>query len=179
MIAFLDLIGSAVIRGGIVIILLRLTLSMQEVLYERTEKAGMERNLTTVSEVLSYDLRQAGLGVSAATFSTRDSSRMRFATDIDNNGVVDQIEYYLQYMSGTTDPERYVLHRLPSNGPDVAMARGVTRFRIWYYDSLGVETADSSKIRSVFVIVRLRSDNFFNGRYPTASWQSHIFPANM
>jgi hypothetical protein len=179
MIAFLDLIGSTVIRGGIVLILLRLTLSMQEVLYERTEKAAMERNLSTVSEVLSYDIRQAGLGVSTTTFSTHDSNRVKFATDIDNNGMVDQIEYSLQHMSGTADPYKYVLHRIPSNGPDVAMARGVTQFRLWYYDSLGVETVDPSKIRSIFVVLRLRSDNFFNGRYPSASWQSHMFPANL
>jgi hypothetical protein len=139
----------------------------------------MERNLSTVTEVLSYDLRLAGYGVTGMPISTRDSSRVKFSADIDNNGVVDQLEYYLEYMSGTTDPDRYILHRRPSNGPDVAMARGVTRFRFWYYDSLGIETADSSKIRSVFVIFRLRSDNFFNGRYPSASWQSHIFPQNL
>jgi hypothetical protein len=99
MVAFLDLIGATIIRGGIVLILLRLTLSMQEVLYERTEKAAMERNLSTVTEVLSYDLRQAGYGVTGMPISIRDSSRVKFAADIDNNGVVDQLEYYLEYMS--------------------------------------------------------------------------------
>ena len=57
MAAFLDILGSLLIRGGIILILLRLTLSMQEVLYERTEKAALERNLAAVSAVVWKTLK--------------------------------------------------------------------------------------------------------------------------
>jgi hypothetical protein len=181
MAAFLDILGSLIIRGGIILILLRLTLSMQEVLYERTEKAALERNLTAVSSVLSYEVRQLGYNVAGNPFVTVDSSRFSFRADVNNDGSADQIEYYLDpiYDAGWPGPDQYLLHRRVGMGTDWPMARGVTRFRFWYYDSLGAETADTARIRSIMMVIRLQSGNFFNGRYPSASWQAHIFPQNL
>jgi hypothetical protein len=181
MAAFLDILGSLIIRGGIILILLRLTLSMQEVLYERTEKAALERNLAAVSAVVSYEVRQLGYNVAGNPFLIADSSRLKFRADVNNDGSFDQIDYYSEQIfdAGWPEGDQFMLHRTTGAGADWPMAKGVTRFRLWYYDSLGVETADTARIRSIMMVVRLRSANFFNGRYPSASWQAHIFPQNL
>jgi hypothetical protein len=182
MVAYLDLIGSMVIRAGIVLILLRLTVSMQDVLYERTERAVLDKNLTTISQVVSQDINQIGYNVGGSSFVTIDTSHVVFYGDVDYNGTPEQIEYYAvpADMTGNGDSVRYVLHRKSGTwGMDVPMTVQLSRMRFWYYDSLGTETADTARVRSIFVLLQLRSSSFFNGRYPTASWQAQLFPQNL
>ena len=179
MVAWLDIIGSFVIRAGIVLILLRLTISMQDVLYERTERAVLDQNLTTISKVISQDLNHVGYNTLGSPFLQVDTNRIVFAGDTDDNGSPEQVEYYV-VPSGGADPDRFALHRRSgSSGSDMSMSAEVSRFRLWYYDSLGTSTADTARIRSIFLLIQLRSANFFNGRYPSASWQAQLFPQNL
>jgi len=181
MVAFLDLVGSLVIRAGIILILLRLTISMQDVLYERTERAVLDKHLMTISQVLSQDVNQIGYNVNGSPFVRIDSNHTVFYGDFDDNGTPEQVEYYTVPVSGgDPDQPRYALHRKSGTwGTDVSMTSQLSRLRFWYYDSLGAETADTARVRSMFILLQLQSSSFFNGRYPTASWQAQLFPQNL
>lgn len=182
MAALLDLIGALVIRGGIIMILLQLTLSMQDVLYERTEKAAMDRSMYEASLILGYDVRLMGYHVASDPVVALDTNRITFYADLRNAGTADKIAYYVSEMTGTPDTlhiKKYYLNRSLNDGNALPLLRYVTRFRIDCYDSLGALTTNMANIRSVFLRLSTQSNNFFNGRYPSSAWQSQIFPQNM
>ncbi len=182
MVALLDLIGAAVIRGGIIMILLQLTLSMQDVLYERTERAAMDQAMYEGTTLLSYEFRQMGYHASGTTITELDTNRITFQSDITNDGTADQIRYSVAQMSGIPDSlgvKKYFLNRSLNGGTALPMLRYVTRFRIQCFDVNGNMTSTASQVKSLLIIIQTQSNNYFNGRYPASAWQSQIFPMNL
>ncbi len=182
MVALLDLIGAAVIRGGIIMILLQLTLSMQDVLYERTERAAMDQAMYEGTTLLSHEFRQMGYRATGTEITELDTSVITFKIDVDNDGSVDQIRYSLSQMSGIPDSlgvKKYYLNRSVNGASALPVLRYVTRFRIQCFDVNGQYTLTPYQVKSLNVILQTQSNNFFNGRYPSSAWQGHFFPQNL
>lgn len=171
----LDIIQSYFIKGMIILIIVEVTLMLQDTLYEKAEKSIIEQELSTASFAFSSDFRQIGYNVSSIPFILTDTSEIKFLGDFDNNGTPDQIRYYLT----PADSSKYILYRVINTGIPLPIGRNLTQFRLSYYDSLGNTTSNKSNIKSVLVIMQMQSKSYINGTYPKAAWQAHIFPPNL
>lgn len=159
----------------IILIIVEVTLMLQDTLYEKAEKSIIEQELSTASFAFSSDFRQIGYNVSSIPFILTDTSEIKFLGDFDNNGTPDQIRYYLT----PADSSKYILYRVINTGIPLPIGRNLTQFRLSYYDSLGNTTSNKSNIKSVLVIMQMQSKSYINGTYPKAAWQAHIFPPNL
>lgn len=127
----LDIIGSLVIRGAIVLVILRLNVSLHQTLCLKTATSNVRAKLGTMVSVIETDFRQAGYNVSGFAFVQFDSSDVRFLGDTKNNGTIDTVRFYL---TGTS------VYRKVSNSPTtICLGVGVTQMKFEYFDITGVK----------------------------------------
>jgi len=138
----LDIIGSFVTFGVLFLMALRLNASTSESSSAYYENYLLQSNLTTIVTILEDDFSKIGYcadpsKINPASLAMRyaDTSRIRFWTDIDNNGTVDSIEYYigpLSELSDTPNPRDRYLYRKINNQDPYRIYVGLTQFRFQY-----------------------------------------------
>jgi hypothetical protein len=178
---FFDIIQSYIIKGAIILVILQSMLLLQNLLYQHTEKAVLEEELSTASYTFSSDMRQAGYN-SATAFTIAETSRVKIFGDIDNNGTADVVRYYLDPMPSST---KFNLERTVNGGAPITVGRNFRKFYLTYYDSVGItipvpaSLVYLAKIKSISVLAIMENDEQFYGDYLRSSWQAQIFPPNI
>lgn len=178
----LDLIGSTVIGGLVLLMILTLNGTMVNTAGVQTMNISTQENLTTLVGMIEYDFAKMGYRVSdSLKIRVADSSRIVFKADIDNNGVVDGISYSLssELNADTENPRDRILYRTLNDGTPTPINFGVTRFRLWYYDSLGNVTSWRSKMRAVRLAINVESIWSLDSAYTGACWERIIEPKNL
>lgn len=179
----LDLIASMVVRGAIVYIVLTMNISLNELLYEKAQYAIVKQNTATMVDVLRNDFRYIGYGVTLGEpFLLADSNQVKYQGDLDNNGIVDTLHFYigpLTEMAGTPNPSDRIIYRRRNNDTPFDFGHGVTEFKLAYYNGLGNVTTTLSEIRSFQIRVVVQGDREINRYYPTSVWESYVFPSNL
>ena len=180
MAAILDIIGSFII-GGIVLIM---TTKLNFVLSNNSQQASVglttQQNCVVLSKILESDLSKIGYRVSSPNkFVTYDSLKLKFYGDIDDNGTIDSITYYsgpLSSKSQSPNPRHQLVYRT-WNTKTVPMNIGLTKLRFFYYDSAGAKTAVQSKIRAIKVSMDFQSviPNI-DTVYSVVHWEQYINP---
>jgi hypothetical protein len=109
---------------------------------------------------------------------TADSSEIKFLTDLDLNGEMDSIRYYLgpaSELTGTPNPRDRLLYRIENNEMPAASNLGVTRFYLVYYDALGgvipSPVATPGLISSLEINLTVESVAAYNQEYSSAFWR--------
>ena len=156
--SLIDIIGSVIVGGMLLMILFRLNSAAIENTYTYGSDLIVQQNLTASIELLEYDFRKIGYclngtGIPDATEAIlyADTSRIRFLTDVavDKNnllgdGIADSIEYYLGPTSellGTGNPNDRILYRKVNTETPLGANLGITRFYLTYFDDSGNEIA--------------------------------------
>jgi hypothetical protein len=153
--ALIDIIGSVIIGGFLLLTLFRMNENSTRNTFNFSGELIVQENLVATVEVLEYDFRKIGYceNPNALPFPERDAilyadtSEIRFLTDLmvppyddlQGNGTVDTIRYYLgptSELTGTPNPYDRMLYRVV-NGNPTSVNLGITYFRIRYFrDSL-------------------------------------------
>jgi len=95
---FLDLAGSLVVRASMVTVMIGLTVTMNNALFETTQRTNAAATLATVGEIIYADLNQSV----ASGFLTSNPDRMVFNADTSMGaGKLATITYYTA-LDGTT-----------------------------------------------------------------------------
>jgi hypothetical protein len=179
----LDLSASMVVRGAIVYIVLTMNISLNELLYEKAQYAIVKQNTATIGDVLRNDFRYIGYGVSVGNaLLLADSNEVRFQGDMDNNGVVDTMHFYIgpvSEMAGTLNPADRIIYRRRNSTTALDFGHGVTQFFVTYYNENGIVTATLSEIRTLKVRLVVQGEQEINRYYPTSIWESFILPSNI
>jgi hypothetical protein len=170
MTVFIDLIGSWFVRASMIAVMLGLTVTLNDALYQSTQQVSAKGYIATIDSILYADINDAGYNVDNAatsTFQTVDSTSIQFLGDINGGGVPETVRYTVtQQSDGTFNLYRYVNN--VNNGADLMMGN-LASIRFSYYDSHGLLTTDKTKVRQVEVSV------VANG----ASSDFKIYPANL
>jgi hypothetical protein len=177
-----DVIGSTIIGGIVLLMILALNSNMENTAGVQTMNICTQQDLTTLVGMIEYDFAKMGYRVSdSLKICFADTSSITFKTDIDNNGVVDSISYSLASTLNTTteNPRDRILYRTLNNGTPMAINLGDTRFRLWYYDSLGNITTWRSKMRAVRLALNLESTSAWDTVYTGVYWERTIKPKNL
>ncbi|MFH0735484.1 MAG: hypothetical protein V1773_13600 [bacterium] len=181
----LDILGSTVIGGMLLMILLRINDAAVENTYTHGAELMVQENLVAVVELLEHDFRKIGfcrkwnvLPDPAHSIIAADSNDISFLTDFNSDGAVDTIRYYTgptSELAGTVNPRDRMLYRIENNAQPMGSNLGVTQFRITYYDALGNLLNFPITVPSAIYIMQIdvTVENFesYNQNYSTAFWR--------
>jgi hypothetical protein len=156
----LDLIGSIVIAGFVILIGLQVNQTIAGNADASTANLNVQESMVEIVQSIEYDFRKMGYGVPEGVPALIDTgdTRISFRADIDNNGVVDVIEWYTgPVITGLPNPNIRVLYRRVNGGKPVGAALGVTDFRLRYLNQDGGAPVSITAIYIIEVTLQVES----------------------
>jgi len=186
----LDIIGSTIIAGMVVMILLTVnistTTSSSALLFTTIE----QRKITAATELIQYDFYKIGYLVPGEKIAIADSNEIKFYADIDNDTEIDSVHYYVGYttdLSYTTNPDDKPLYRQRNYQDSLLAEIPVVDFNLSYYDSIGnsldysslTSSAGRNLIKSIKIKIKMESDELYADEYRTSEWKKKISPKNL
>ena len=185
----LDTIFSMVIGGIVVILIQALLLSMRMTSGTQAMNTDTQTNLASVTDIIENDFRKIGYRITSPADSSiryADTGKIIISGDIDNNGTVDSVRYYLGSVrppANVNPRSRYLYRRV--NTSEQIVNVGITRFYLVYYDSLGnqltaVPSVSSPKrISSLRLMLNVESTFPYDTVYAGATYEQMFKPKNM
>ncbi|MFZ4620145.1 MAG: hypothetical protein ACOYNS_06285 [Bacteroidota bacterium] len=183
----IDIIGSFVVRAAVVLIILTTMANLSTSLYRQSERASLEVLVTGAGETIYNDLALAGYRSSSKLFLNADSLQARFYSDLNDDGVVETVRYYLG--PGSSGTHR-ILYRTLNAGTPFEIARDVILLNFTFYSTTGSSLTGTNVagVKSVRIFLTIESNNklrnIYSGTsdtltYQKATWQGYVFPSNM
>jgi hypothetical protein len=183
-----DVIGSMIIGGIILLMLLSFNSSVMEGSAVQTFNSIVQTNMTSLTDMIEYDFRKMGYRVGSIHDSAivyADSNNIVMKGDFDNNGSVEQISYSFdpKKKSGHVNPRSRVLTRI-ANGTPQSINLGLTRFRLAYYDAADQLIQQNpvkvpSTIRTIRLAMNMESTSPYDTTYAGGTWERSITPKNL
>lgn len=181
----LDIIGSIIIVGILMLSIFRLQSSSTEDLYRGTTNLNAQTNLATVIQILETDLRRIGycadwqkIPIPTQAILYADSSSIRYLTDTDNNGTIDTMYYYFDFVKDipqTPNPRDRFLYRIVNNESPADVNLGITQFKMEFYNALGTKLnfpiSDPREIYSMQIDITVEDVSAYNENYQTIFWR--------
>jgi len=145
----IDILGSIMIGGILLMILLRLNDSAVQNAFQFNSESITQRNLVEIVQLLEHDFRKIGFCKDWNNFPDptkaiirADSTSIKFLSDVDSDKDMDTLSYILSsasVLSQTPNPNDKMLYRQVNSEPLGGSNLGVTQFRLTYFDSFGAE----------------------------------------
>jgi len=182
----LDIVGSIIVGGLLLLILFRLNASATSNLYNNNSELIVQQAMVSVVEVLESDFRKIGyckdwnkIPDPTKSILYADSSKIKYLTDLDNNGVVDTLQYYIGPTSellNTPNPRDRLLYRVVNSEVPKSSNVGITRFKLTYYTVLGdtiktLPVANTGQIHTIQIDVETENAESIDSQYVTAFWR--------
>ena len=183
----IDLAGSILIGGLILLILFRMNSSAVENVYNNGGELSLQQNLSVTAKVLENDFRKIGYCADwkkipdpSKSILLADSTRIKFLTDIAENGLenVDSIYYYLgptSELTQTPNPRDRFLYRVVNNETPTGINLGVTQFKLIYFDALGdtinLPIIVPSEVYTIEINLTVENTAGYNEQYSSAFWR--------
>jgi hypothetical protein len=159
----LDLIGSFILAGFVMLMGLRLNANIAESNNSYKVDVVVQESLVSLVQAIEFDFRKMGFGVEDPTtvIQRADSTHITFLSDVDNDGVVDTLEWYLGGpITSTPNPNDRILYRrlgTASGSNLVGSLPGVTTFSMKYLNQEGQQTLIFGQIWIVETTLRVES----------------------
>ncbi len=183
--AIIDIIGSIIIGGFILLILFRTNASATENTYDNSSDLIVQEDITTIVQLLENDFRKIGycedwtkIPDPTKSIIYADSSGIKFLTDTQNNGTVDTLYYYLGPTSdlpNTPNPNDRILYRQVNNNTPQKISLGITEFNMLYFGALGdtltFPITAPGAISSMQITIRVENSEAYNYKYVDAFWR--------
>lgn len=173
MAAALDLIGSALISGLLIITMVRMNAASLENQAFFSEDLLVQENLREIVRIVESDFRKIGYRIAPDSYGTiqtdsifilADSTHMTFRSDINRQGAAVNVDYQLGGFVTSTpnDSDRY-LWRTVGGNPRQNIAAGLTGFKLRYLTKnfiplkMPVSAAEIDTIASIELTIELQS----------------------
>ncbi len=180
----LDILGAAVIGGILLINLLKVNGSLIENESIYSHDKNLQIDLVIAATVLERDFSLLGyvkstnlVGLNQNIFAG-DSVSITFRSDIDNNGVIDTIRYFISdtsALSHTPNPRDMILYRKTNNDYPFVLANNVTRFRLTYLNTFLAEVPPpivlTSAVNYIRIEIRVEDPFAYDNKYSEAIWR--------
>jgi len=186
---WLDIVGSFLIGGLILLILVNLNLSMNTSAAENLNTNISQGNLVSTTYVIEHDIYKIGYRITGEKITVADSTELKFYTDIDNNGTKDSIHYYLGNTSEmflTFNPKDRLLYRIMNN-ETASSSNIVVDFNLTFHDSLGAvinyaslkNASSRQKVKTITVSLFVEPAEPIDGIYQGAEWKKNLIAKNL
>lgn len=181
----LDIMGSIVIGGILMLTLFRLSDRATESTYNKMGDLTIQQNIATVVSILEFDFRKIGYCADwtkipnpAKSIIYADSNKIKYLTDVDRNGIVDTMSYYIGPASEliyTANPRDRFLYRVVNNEKPVKVNLGVTQFQLVYYnfnkDIIPSPVAVPGEIYTIQISVAVEDVEAYDQKYSQVFWR--------
>ncbi len=189
----LDIIGSSVIIGLVIMTILGMNVNISDETYKGLTEFNLQTQSIQLSRIVEFDFYKIGYAVDKpGIIAIADSSHIKFYTNLFNiAGHKDSVEYNLYtYVNGTSNPRDRMLYRY-ENTTKVFINYSVTRFKMSYYnmrDSLLAAPVTGSmrdSIHSIKVYLTLENPEPFDStrsggpRFIGTYYAKWIYPRNL
>jgi hypothetical protein len=178
----LDIFGSTIIGGLIVLMLLNFNIFQSNTRFASDSELQLQQNAKTLAEIINYDLRKIGYDYSNTAFIEADSERISFYSDIDRNGSTDIVSYFLgdtSEVTETTNPKDRILYRVVNSDTIKGPSLGLTKAKFSYLDEVYSETATLTDIKYVRAELWIESIEPVGEEYLFTYWEMTINPRNL
>lgn len=181
----IDILGSVIIGGMLLMILFRLNDASVQNTYNYGADLIVQQSLVEVVQLLEYDFRKVGycrdwtqIADPSKAIILADSTRIKFLTDTDNNSVVDTMYYYVgspDSLSGTPNPRDRMLYRVVNHETPGSANLGITQFKLVYYNALGQKInfpiTNPSQIQTIQLSITIESSYSYAEDYSRVFWR--------
>lgn len=181
----IDIIGSILIGGVLMIILWRLNNATTQNTYNYSGELALQQNLATTAEIIEYDFRKIGYCADwnkipdpSKAIILADSDKIKFLTDVQSDGVVDTMYYYLgptSELPQTENPRDRILYRVVDNETPKGANLGITEFKMIYFNALGdtlsFPITQPGLISSMEINVKVENTAAYDQKYSSAFWR--------
>lgn len=181
----IDILGSTIIGGMLLMILLRLNDASVQNTYVYGGELMVQQNLVEVVRLLEHDFRKIGfckdwekIPDPTQSIITADSTSISFLTDVDSDGIIDTMKYYtgnVNELSGTANPRDRLLYRVVNNETPIGTNLGVTQFQMLYFNALGNQISFPitipSEIYTMQINVTVENPAAYDNLYSSAFWR--------
>ena len=177
-----DLVGSTVAAGILILAVLGLTFNTTSTMVEQNLSTIAQSSALSIVEVFDYDFLKAGYRAPRPAILRADSNAITFLSDFDRNGTVDTVKYTVSSASQvpqTQNPGDRILYRQVNNNPTTGGSLGVVDFKLTYYDSTGAVTTNAAKVKSFLVRLWVQSTFKIDTTYSQAYWEKRYHPVNL
>jgi len=156
----LDLIGSVVIAAFVILMGLRLNQSISGNADASKANLNVQESLVDIVRNIEYDFRKIGYNVPDPQNSivVNDSNHITFRADMDRDGTVDVVEWYVTNpIGGFPNPNIRKLYRRVNGGTPVGASLGVTQFKLKYLNQDGGPALFKSQIWIIEMTLKIES----------------------
>ncbi|GJQ19923.1 MAG: hypothetical protein HBSIN02_02780 [Bacteroidia bacterium] len=187
----LDIVGSVVLFGILVITIGRVQTNLNTAMYANSFTQVTQHNAVELARQLEFDFTRIGFKTPTNKITLADSTRIKFRTDFSNTGTIREIEYRIGTINDadeTPNPLDFPLYRKDQNG-EIKQLWGMTQFKIEYYNMEYKKLATPVVSDSLPKIYAIWLNFVIEGREPAGSaidttyysitWQKLIYPRNM
>lgn len=148
----IDLIGSAIIAGYVVMIGLGLNMNVNSAAVASTTTVTTQEFIVAAAQTLESDLKRMGFGLPDPiyTVALADSNRIRFRADMNRDGIIDSVEWYTAaHVTKANGLTVRTLFRKYNDGPPFVIATNVKTFTLKYLDQDGTATTTLTAIAMI------------------------------
>jgi hypothetical protein len=189
----MDIIGSMVVAGMLMMMVMGINVNMSSETYKSFTELNIQTQSIQLARILEFDLYKAGYSVAKpGVIAIADTARLKFYTNLFNvAGRRDSVEYDLgALVTSSPNPNDKSLYRY-ENTTMVFINFSVTRFVLSYYNSRDsllaapVTGSNRDSIKSIRVLLTLQSPVPFDtttsggSSYVTTYYQKLIYPRNL
>ncbi|TAK63838.1 MAG: hypothetical protein EPO24_03790 [Bacteroidetes bacterium] len=182
-----DLIGSVIVLGIVVLIVLTMNINLTSMSYQTNNTMQIQFQAIQLSRIMEFDMYKIGYRVVNKKILKADSSNFSFRANLfDTSSDTDVVEYKLvtPQEPATSGPTYKMLIR-KVNSDTLAINNNVSRFYFSYYtskDSLLTPPISGSwldSIKSVKVYLALESFDSLDSTFIGALYSKWIYPRNL
>ena len=187
----LQIIGSIILFGLFIILLLSFNANVTSVSHQTTCDKIAQESIVELIELFDFDFPKIGYQKPAPKFKPGfiDSTLITWFSDYNNDGSIDSIYYYLDTSSRgeSPNPDIIYLYRKINNDNPVNVGLGIVYFNLSFYDSSATQIdynklstiAGVKKIRGIKIRLQVESEYKYIDDYGSAFWEKTYYPRNI
>ena len=181
----IDVLGSIILGGYILLMIFRLDGTVTETTFMNGSELTVQQNLTTLVDILETDFRKIGycadpekLKDPTKTILSVNEHGIKYLTDVNRNGNVDTVEYYVgpaSSLTTTPNPRDFLLYRSINQNSTLRFDIGLTKFDFLFFnsadDSIDFPITTPSEVYNIRLSVLLESSHAYDTMYTYAYWR--------
>ncbi|MBI4417784.1 MAG: hypothetical protein HY563_03340 [Ignavibacteriales bacterium] len=187
----LDMVGSVVLFGILVITIGRVQTNLNTAMYANSFTQITQHNAVEFARQLEFDMTRIGFRTPTNKITLADSTHLKFRSDFSRTGTINEIEYRIgtkQQADETPNPLDFPVYRKDQNG-EIKQLWGTTAFKFEYYNMWYQKLPTPVVSDSLDRIYAIWVNFVIEGREPAGSaidttyysitWQKLVYPRNM